>query len=486
MALYHFEVTQVKRSEGRSVVAAAAYRSGEKLHSDYYEEDADYTRKHGVVRSEILLPSHAPPEYADRETLWNAVEKAERGAKAQLAYSFDIALQNEFSMEENIALARQFVLENFVRRGMIADLCIHDPDKNGGIPNPHFHVLCPIRPLKENGEWDAKQHREYVYDSDGQPILDDAGHKKFNAVPTTDWGRPETLEEWRRKWAELCNEEFAKHGLADRIDYRSYARQGVDQIPTVHEGPNVRKMEAKGIRTEKGELNRWIKATNDLLRKIRKRIAELSDWLKEKDEQQQVPDLAQALGDYYAIRNAGAYSQKARVGNLKRYAEDFAFLESKGIRSVEQLRAYVGTQSSRVHDLNASLRQKQERMKELQTLIRLAEDFARLKPVVDAMPPKEGFWKKKREKYRTDHDSELRQYYAVKRKQNELLPDQVIRMITWKTELEQLGQEYANESAALKPIYAELKKLRELQQHVDTAIHDRDRGKRKKNLEMER
>ena len=193
MALYHFEVTQVKRSEGRSVVAAAAYRSGEKLHSDYYEEDADYTRKHGVVRSEILLPSHAPPEYADRETLWNAVEKAERGAKAQLAYSFDIALQNEFSMEENIALARQFVLENFVRRGMIADLCIHDPDKNGGIPNPHFHVLCPIRPLKENGEWDAKQHREYVYDSDGQPILDYAGHKKFNAVPTTDWGRPETL-----------------------------------------------------------------------------------------------------------------------------------------------------------------------------------------------------------------------------------------------------------------------------------------------------
>ena len=74
----------------------------------------------------------------------------------------------------------------------------------------------------------------------------------------------------------------------------------------------------------------------------------------------------------------------------------------------------------------------------------------------------------------------------MKRKQNELLPDQVIRMITWKTELEQLGQEYANESAALKPIYAELKKLRELQQHVDTAIHDRDRGKRKKNLEMER
>ena len=96
-------MTQIKRSAGQSVVAAAAYRAGEKLHSEYYGEDSDYTRKGGVICSEILLPSHAPSEYADRETLWNAVEKAERGKNAQLAYSFDIALQNEFSMQENRA-----------------------------------------------------------------------------------------------------------------------------------------------------------------------------------------------------------------------------------------------------------------------------------------------------------------------------------------------------------------------------------------------
>ena len=103
IALYHFHVTQIKRSAGQSAVAAAAYRSGEKLHSEYYGEDSDYTRKGGVICSEILLPAHAPSEYADRENLWNAVEKAERGKKAQLAYSFDIALQNEFSMQENRA-----------------------------------------------------------------------------------------------------------------------------------------------------------------------------------------------------------------------------------------------------------------------------------------------------------------------------------------------------------------------------------------------
>ena len=92
IALFHFHVTQIKRSAGQSAVAAAAYRSGEKLHSDYYGEDSDYTRKGGVICSEILLPVHAPPEYADRETLWNAVEKVERGKKAQLAYSFDITV----------------------------------------------------------------------------------------------------------------------------------------------------------------------------------------------------------------------------------------------------------------------------------------------------------------------------------------------------------------------------------------------------------
>ena len=120
-----------------------------------------------MICSEILLPAHAPPEYADRETLWNAVEKVERGKKAQLAYSFDIALQNEFSMEENINLARQFLLDNFVSRGMIVDFAVHSPEKEGGISNPHFHVMCPIRPIEANGKWGNKQRREYMLDENG-------------------------------------------------------------------------------------------------------------------------------------------------------------------------------------------------------------------------------------------------------------------------------------------------------------------------------
>ena len=197
MALFHLHVTQVKRSAGQSVVTSAAYRAGEKLYSEYYGEVSDYTHKGGVVCTDILLPPQAPNQYQDRATLWNAVEKAERGKKAQLAYSFDIALQNEFSMQENIALARQFLLDQFVSRDMVVDFAVHSPDKeDSGISNPHFHVMCPIRPLDEHGRWGNKQRREYVLDEHGERIRDEAGNYVFNAVPTTDWGSPETLEHW--------------------------------------------------------------------------------------------------------------------------------------------------------------------------------------------------------------------------------------------------------------------------------------------------
>ena len=317
-------MTQIKRSAGQSAVAAAAYRSGEKLHSEYYGEDSDYTRKGGVICSEILLPSHAPPEYADRKTLWNAVEKAERGKKAQLAYSFDIALQNEFSLEENIALARQFLLENFVSRGMVVDFAVHQPDKeDGGIPNPHFHVMCPIRPIEPDGRWGNKQRREYVLDEYRERIRDEAGNYVFNAVPTTDWGKPETLEAWRQAWADLCNAKFAEKELDCRIDHRSYVRQGVEQVPTVHEGVSVRAMEKKGIPTDKGDFNRWVRSANAKLKNIRQTIANLLAWLKEAKAElskPQEPLLADLLGRYYSGRNAGAWSQKAKLGNLKSYS----------------------------------------------------------------------------------------------------------------------------------------------------------------------
>ena len=254
MALFHLSVTQVKRSAGQSAIASAAYRAGERLYSERYGEYSDYTRKGGVICSDILPPPQAPPEYQDRQTLWNAVENAERGKDAQLAYSFDIALQNEFSLEENIALARQFLLEQFVSRGMVVDFAVHQPDRDdGGIPNPHFHVLCPIRPIREDGKWGFKQRRVYRLDEDGNRILDSKGKPLFDAVPTTDWGSPETLEHWREAWAKMCNAKFEEKGLPCRIDHRSYLRQSLDLLPTVHEGPGGAADGGAGDRHRQGQ-----------------------------------------------------------------------------------------------------------------------------------------------------------------------------------------------------------------------------------------
>ena len=335
MALFHFTVTQTKRSKGQSAIASAAYRSGEKLYSEYYGEYSDYTRKRGVICSDILLPPHAPKEYADRQTLWNAVEKAERGKNAQLAYSFEISLQNEFSLEENIALAREFLFREFVSRGMTVDVSFHEKEcEDGGTPNPHFHFLCPIRPMEQDGTWGIKQRREYVLDEEGNRIRDANGKYVFNAVPTTDWGSPETLEHWREAWAEMCNAKFAEKGLDCRIDHRSFERQGVEQIPTQHEGPTVRAMEAKGIRTDKGNLNCFIRKTNALMREAKEKIAALIGGLRDVKAElakPQPPMLNDLLALHCANRNKGAYSNKAKNANLQRYAEAFSFLQSKNV-----------------------------------------------------------------------------------------------------------------------------------------------------------
>lgn len=436
-----------------------------------------------------MLPSHAPSEYADRQTLWNAVEKAERGKNAQLAYSFDIALQNEFSIEENISLARQFLSEQFVSRGMIVDFSIHQPDKNdGGISNPHFHVLCPIRPLDENGEWTAKQRREYVLDDMGNRIKDKAGNYIFNAVPTTDWGKPETLETWREEWANLCNAKFAEKGLERCIDHRSYERQGIEQIPTVHEGVAVRKMESADIRTNKGERNRQIAAVNRQIKNALRSITALSEWLEKYEKKQaEMPTvLSTLLGQYYTQRNMGAYSQQAKVNNLKRYADEVAFLDSKGIRSIDELRQFVSDTNDEVHGLNDSAKAKSSRIKDIENAIRSAKDYAHLKSIMDAIPPKGGFGKK-REKYLSEHDADIRQFYAAKRNLEKVgLSGSNLNVKPLQDELKKLRTEYTVIDSEISVIYADLKRLRDIQYKIENAQREHEKHQqRHKSYELE-
>ena len=257
----HIPVSIIKRSAGRSAVAAAAYRSGTKLTNEWDGMTHDYTRKGGIVHAEIMLPAHAPPEFADRSILWNSVEQIEKARDSQLAREIEAALPRELSGEQQLALVRAYVKDNFVDKGMCADFAIHDK----GTGNPHVHIMLTLRPLKENGQWGAKCRKAYDLDENGQRIPDGKGGWKNHREDTTDWNDKGNVEIWRAAWAAYTNRALESAGRPERIDHRSYKRQGIDKIPSVHLGPAASQMEKRGIRTDKGEVNRQIAADNKLL-----------------------------------------------------------------------------------------------------------------------------------------------------------------------------------------------------------------------------
>ncbi len=159
IAIYHCSIKILIRGKGKSAVAAAAYRSGEKLTNEWDGLTHDYTKKGGVVHSEILLPAHAPPAFSDRSTLWNSVELSEKSNNAQLAREVEIALPVELSREEQTRLVREYCSSQFVSKGMIADFNLHDT--GGG--NPHAHILLTMRPLDEKGAWLPKSKRNMCW-----------------------------------------------------------------------------------------------------------------------------------------------------------------------------------------------------------------------------------------------------------------------------------------------------------------------------------
>jgi len=464
LSLYHFHVTQIKRSAGQSAIASAAYRSGEKLYSQYYGETSDYTRKTGVVCAGILLPSHAPPEYADRETLWNAVEQSEKHPKAQLAYSFDIALQKEFTMEENFALVKQFLTEHFVSRGMIADYAVHAPEKDGGITNPHFHVMCPIRPLNPDGSWGAKQKREYVLDEHGNRIRDGNGNYVFNAVSTTDWGTPETLEEWRQAWAELCNAKFAEKELAEHIDYRSYERQGIEKLPTIHEGPAVRQMEAKGMQTDKGSLNRMIQKLNQMRKNIIAVLKEIADLIREIKEELSAPPeplLMEIVMQYFDEKSASVWSMHRKLGYLKSMTDSFNFLREYDLNTLADLEARRAEHQEKLDTKTSVSRNLESRMKEVENLLRQAKNYADTKPIYDKWYSMK--FKGKKDKYKAEHEDEFRKYYAAQRKLKEHFTDTgKLPIRRWEKELTVVKEEYTHESREMEKLEKDAKNFRQI------------------------
>ena len=429
IAIYHCSIKIVSRGKGKSAVAAAAYRSGEKLTNEWDGLTHDYTKKGGVVHSEILLPAHAPPAFSDRSTLWNSVELSEKSNNAQLAREVEIALPVELSGEEQTRLVREYCSSQFVSKGMIADFNLHDT--GGG--NPHAHILLTMRPLDEKGAWLPKSKKEYVLDENGEKIRLLSGRYKTRKVDLVDWNNRENAEVWRRAWADLANEYLAQNNRPERIDHRSYERQGIDQIPTVHVGVSATQMEKKGIVTERGELNRSIKAANRILREIRRLVRGLKDWIAELKErkaallealaearaQASEPTIPQLLARYMEQRGEERADWTSK-GKLKGAVSDFnkvqaamEFLRQKEISTVETLDRQLDGISETAVAIRDSMRKAERRIKDIDTLLSHIGNYEKYKPVYKEYAAIG--WKKQKEKFEEAHRGELDAYRAAAR-----------------------------------------------------------------------
>ena len=334
MDYFHLEAKVVSRGSGRSVIAAAAYASCSRLYNDYDGLTHDYTRKHGCLYSEVFLPEFAPPDWKDRQVLWEVVETVEKTKDSRLARELVVALPSELSLDDWKSMLEQFIREQGTDLGMCADVNIHDPYPPGH--NPHAHLLLTVRPLDEHGKWQAKTQKEYLCKRDGEErgftadefkvaktqgwekqYMYQFGEKKEYLTPSEAekiegcvrtsktpksskfgrqnpvsalWNSEEQIFAWRKSWEVIINEEQERHGIPERVDCRSNAARGLTEQPTVHEGYHARKLEAMGIKSERCELNRQIKADNKLIRELKKQVQKLIKAVKEN-----IPSIAAVL-----------------------------------------------------------------------------------------------------------------------------------------------------------------------------------------------
>ena len=246
MAIYHCNVQIISRSHGRSAVAAAAYRSRSKLYDDRIGKTHDYRKKGGLSHEEILLPDDADPRLKNRQHLWKEVEQKESRSNSQLAREFIVALPKELSRQQNIDLTRKFARDEFTKRGMIADICIHDLGKE----NPHAHIMLTMRKADKNGLKNEKKSAR-------------------------EWNKKELLYQQRAAWSQHVNQALEQAKVNARVDHRSWKDRGIEREPKIHLGWYASNLEKQGIQSELGDINRDIDTYNALLTQKKKVEQEL-------------------------------------------------------------------------------------------------------------------------------------------------------------------------------------------------------------------
>jgi hypothetical protein len=490
IAIYHCSIKIISRGKGKSAVAAAAYRSGEKLTNAYDGMLHDFTKKGGVVHTEILLPDNAPREFSDRSTLWNAVEKIEKSKNAQLAREIEIALPNELSEAECIALATEFAQKTFVDKGMCADVCIHNPSREQ--KNIHAHIMLTMRPFNEDGSWGDKQKKEYVLDSNGNKIYDKRKRTyKCKSVPTTDWNSREKAEEWRAAWSDFVNSALAKNGILEKVDHRSFERQGKTEKPTIHLGVAATQMERKGISTVKGNINRQIKSENDRIHSLMEQLKAADEKIARLKEISKEDSLVDMLLRYWGNGRKFSEVRGHTISNLKKVdifkdtSHAIAFVQAHNIRNIAELKATSANTKTALKNLKAEFIPKLSRITELEELLSNYDRYKPNKAVYQQWQSIEN--PKKKERFYNEHYGEITLYQTAKNFFNNRLNGANITPKAWKSELEELKKSSATDRAKISKFEDEIAILETIAVNVERLenyeekAQQRDMQRRKSN-----
>ena len=441
MAIYHLCIKIISRGKGKSAVAASAYRSGEKIKNEYDGELHDFTRKGGIAHTEILLPQNAPQKFLDRGILWNSVEKIEKSKNSQLAREIEVALPKELDREKQINLVREYVKENFVKVGMCADIALHD--KNDG--NPHAHILLTMRPLNEDTTWGAKSKKEYILDENGEKVKLKNGNYKTRKINTVDWNEQDKAEHWRKAWADITNKYLEENSIQEKVDHRSYERQGIEQIPTIHLGVSATQMEKKGITTDRGNINREIKHQNKILKEIARRIKALLNWIRGigKEEKAETDNLKSTLPSKENLLSVFKNLIRKNADNhntdLEKYIESYQFLKEKNIISLSELKESIVTLRDKNYKTTRAIKDTEKKIDGKVQLIDQAEKYLKHKDTYKAYTKLK---KNKQDTFYNEHTTELILFESAKKYLKEHLGEsKTLNISKWKSEVANMKKE---------------------------------------------
>ncbi|WP_440137067.1 MobA/MobL family protein [Faecalicoccus pleomorphus] len=384
-----------------------------------------------------------------------------------------MALPKELSREKQINLVREYVKENFVNVGMCADIALHD--KNDG--NPHCHILLTMRPFNEDKTWGTKSKKEYILDENGEKVKLKNGNYKTRKINTVDWNEQDKAEHWRKAWADITNKYLEKNSIQEKVDHRSYQRQGIEQIPTIHLGVSATQMEKKGIATDRGNINREIKHQNMILREISRRIKALLNWIRGigKEEKTETNNLKSTLPPKENLlsifENLIRNNADKHNTDFEQYIESYQFLKEKNIISLSELKESIVTLRDKNYKTTRAIKDTEKKIDDRVQLIDQAEKYLKHKDTYKAYTKLK---KNKQDTFYNEHTAKIILFESARKYLKEHLGEsKTINISKWKSEIGTLRKEKDTLYSQITDIRKEVEQAESVRSCIDKLLQEK-------------